>query len=129
MPTEPTTLNCPFCGNQPQFAEFHIYCEHPTCKVQPCTDDFDSMDAAVAAWNTRAEPAKPEPPKSRYFKSHLDGTSYIRIEGAARLFYCAGETEIEAGDAQEVATILAGAARGLRRELSEAEALALRRES
>lgn len=56
-------LSCPFCGSQPEIWDagqlvlddkrFMVLCENSECLVQPHTQFFSTIKAAVTAWNKR----------------------------------------------------------------------------
>jgi Lar family restriction alleviation protein len=55
-------LPCPFCGKEPEIDKYKIKgimhwnvgCMNDHCLVHVETDDFESKDEAIGAWNKRA---------------------------------------------------------------------------
>lgn len=53
---------CPFCGGEAHFTwnsyrqTYRCECISEACPMRPYTPQYDRREAAVAAWNKRAEP-------------------------------------------------------------------------
>ncbi|MCI5209679.1 MAG: hypothetical protein D3910_13000 [Candidatus Electrothrix sp. ATG2] len=54
-------LDCPFCGQKPEVDSgkrqgveyWNVSCLNDACLVHVETDDFESIEKAILAWNTR----------------------------------------------------------------------------
>ena len=54
----PTPRACPFCGGMPDVVAINkerwvVACHSDTCDVNPETDFYDTIEAAISAWNRR----------------------------------------------------------------------------
>ncbi len=59
-------LGCPFCGKEPEIDKYkvrgtmvwNVACMNDDCSVHVETDDFESQEEAVKAWNQRIPTAE-----------------------------------------------------------------------